>query len=75
MQAALGGERLHDAALCDVRQQAHGTIKARLAAAVRPGHHIERAKSQSDVARRPIAGNGELGDHDVRRVRAAAIRS
>ena len=71
MQAALGGERLDDAALRDVRQQPQRAIKARLAAAVRAGHHIERAKPEPDVAQRSIAGNGELGDHDVRRVRAA----
>jgi len=45
MQAALSGERFDDAALSDVRQKAHGAIKARLAAAIRAGHHTQRAKT------------------------------
>jgi hypothetical protein len=45
MQAAFGRKRLDNAALRDVGQQPHGTIKARLAAAVRAGHHAERAKT------------------------------
>ena len=44
MEPALGRERLDDAALRYVRQEAHSAVKARFAAAIRTGHHIERPR-------------------------------
>ena len=66
MKAAFAGKRLNDPALRDVRQQPQRPIEARLAAAVGAGDHVEAAERDPDVAQRPVARDGDFGDHGGR---------
>src|SRR6267142_5995272 len=63
LRPALGGQRLNDAALRDVRQQVQRAIKAGLAAAIGAGHDIERAEDHLDFAQGSIAGDRKSGYH------------
>ena len=64
-QTSLGGQRLDDAALCDIGQKFQGAIEVGLAAAVRAGHDVECAERHSDVAQGTIAGDGKSGHHNA----------
>ncbi|KGW49505.1 hypothetical protein Y049_429 [Burkholderia pseudomallei MSHR684] len=61
-QPALARERRNHAALRGIREQAQRTIQARLAAAVRPGDHVERSERHDQLAQRAVVGDGECGE-------------
>src|SRR5579872_3548120 len=62
-QPAFSRQRSYEAALRGLGEQAQRAIEARLAAAIRPGHDIEPAERDDEIAQGAVVGDGERGEH------------